>query len=341
MIVKNYEIDMLNVGAADACLIHFFDETGKGYVVLIDAGNYTDGKTVSNFVQTRYGTKTIDLAICSHCDKDHFGGLIYLLEDMAARPFSSVEIKKLWVNDPGKHVSVDDVKYYRNQQNAEKEARSVYTLPNGKNLFEVLGNVNIAVSEAFSDTKFTDFDDHIEVLGPTSFYYKSKALLFRNGLEPVVKVYSDIDRAEESCVNGEVKSKALDDASDDSSAHNQTSILVLFTPDDGNKFYFPGDAGRESFNNMFDVDKDKIKDITWLKVPHHGSRGNINCDMINWMNPSVAYVSCEGYDKWLDRLVVRVLKRKGCSVASTHVSGNMWYHIGTELRRDYTPLEYL
>lgn len=38
MVVKKYEIDMLNVGAADACLIHFFDEAGNSYVVLIDAG---------------------------------------------------------------------------------------------------------------------------------------------------------------------------------------------------------------------------------------------------------------------------------------------------------------
>lgn len=341
MIVKKYEIDMLNVGAADACLIHFFDEAGNSYVVLIDAGNYTDGKTVSNFIQTRYGTKTVDLAICSHCDKDHFGGLVYLLEDMGDRPFSSVKIKKLWVNDPGKHVGVDDVKYYRNQQNAEKEARSVYTLPNGKNLFEVLSKVNVTVSEAFSDTSFTAFDGHVEVLGPTKGYYEAKSLQFRNGLESVVKTHCDTNTIEEIEESGDVKSKALDEACDDSSAHNQTSILVLFIPDDGQKFYFPGDAGREAYNNMFEVDRNKIKNITWLKVPHHGSRGNINCDMINWMNPSVAYVSCEGYDKWLDRLVVNVLKRKGCSVASTHVSGNMRYHIGTNPRPDYSPLNYL
>ncbi len=341
MTVKKYEIDMLKVGAADACLIHFFEETGKGYVVLIDAGNYSDGKTVSDFVKTRYGTKTIDLAICSHCDKDHFGGLVYLLEDMTARPFSSVKIKSLWVNDPGKHVSVEDVKYYRNQQNAEKEARSVYTLPNGKNLFEVLSKVNVTVSEAFSDTTFTAFDGHIEVLGPTKDYYEKKLLLFRNKLEPIVKTYCGTDSFDDSDECGDVKSKALDDASDDSSAHNQTSILVLFMPDDGDKFYFPGDSGREAFDNMLGVDKDKIKDITWLKVPHHGSRGNMNCSMVNWMNPTYAYVSCDGYDKWLDRLIVRVLKRKGCYVASTHVSGNMWYHIGTDLRSDYSPLSYL
>lgn len=341
MKVVKYEVDMLKVGAADACLIHFFDDFGYSYVVLIDAGNYTDGTTVSNFVQTRYGTKIIDLAICSHCDKDHFGGMVYLLEDMANRPFSSVSIKELWVNDPGNHVSVDDVKYYRCQQNAEKEARSVYTLPNGKNLFDVLGNVNITVREAFSDYVFTAFDGVIEVLGPTKGYYESKALSFRNKLEPIVKTYSDADRLDYSYDNGAVKSKTLDDASDDSSAHNQTSILVLFSPGDGRKFYFPGDAGREAFDNMINEDREKIKDITWLKVPHHGSRGNMNCNMINWMNPSYAYVSCEDYDKWLDKLIVRVLKRKGCSVASTHVSGNMWFYIGTDSRADYSPLNYL
>ncbi len=341
MKVVKYEIDMLKVGAADACLIHFFDDFGYSYVVLIDAGNYADGKTVSNFVQARYGTKTIDLAICSHCDKDHFGGLVYLLEDMSNRPFSSVSINELWVNDPGKHVSVGDVKYYRSQQNAEKEARSVYTLPNGKNLFDVLGKVNVSVKEAFSDYVFTAFDGVIEVLGPTKDYYENKAFSFRNKLEPIEKTYSDADRLDDSYDNGTVKSKTLDDASDDSSAHNQTSILILFSPGDGRKFYFPGDAGREAFDNMINEDREKIRDITWLKVPHHGSRGNMNCAMINWMNPSYAYVSCEDYDKWLDKLIVRVLKRKGSSVASTHVSGNMWYHIGTDPRADYSPLNYL
>jgi hypothetical protein len=43
MKVTRYEIDMLNVGAADAFLIHIFDDnTDYEYVVLIDGGNYED-----------------------------------------------------------------------------------------------------------------------------------------------------------------------------------------------------------------------------------------------------------------------------------------------------------
>ncbi len=343
MKITKYEIDMLNVGAADACLIHFYDENDFPYVVLIDGGNYSDGQTIHNFIRNRYDLWRIDLAIVSHCDDDHYGGILYLLEQMDKSPQSSIDIKELWVNDPGKHVNVDDVKRYRIQENAEKEARSVFTLRTGKNFFDVLDKVKdrITVKEAFSDTTFTAFAGHIEVLGPTKMYYEQLSLSFRNALEP----YEKPEKAEDDVdvtTEGGVKSKTLDDSPDDTSAHNQSSILVLFKTDDDNKFFFPGDAGREAYSKMFQCDRDKVQNITWLKAPHHGSRGNINCDMINWLNPTYVYVSTMDYDKWLDPLVVRVMKRKGCLVASTHVSGNMWYHINTSLRgNEYRPLTYL
>ena len=52
MKITKYEIDMLEVGAADAFLLHFWaDETKYEYVILIDAGNYEDGKrSLSLFV---------------------------------------------------------------------------------------------------------------------------------------------------------------------------------------------------------------------------------------------------------------------------------------------------
>lgn len=43
MKVTKYEIDMLGVGAADAFLIHFFDENETQYVILVDAGYYDNG----------------------------------------------------------------------------------------------------------------------------------------------------------------------------------------------------------------------------------------------------------------------------------------------------------
>lgn len=341
MIIKKYEIDILNVGAADACLIRFFDEDNKKYVVLIDAGNYSDGENIHKFIRERYDTYKIDLAVCTHCDSDHFGGILYLLENMYDNPGTSVDIKELWINDPGKHVSVDDVKRYRIQANAEKEARSVYTLSNGKNLFDVLEKVrkNIIVKEAFSNSVFEKFDNHIEVLGPTKQYYEEKTLSFRNKLEPVEDSLNESEEVLFSSLSNQVSSPTLDNAKDDPPSHNQTSILVIFRTDDGKSFYFPGDAGREAFEKMYDTDRDKIKDVYFLKVPHHGSRGNLNCKMINWMNPKIGVVTTESYGHYLDPLISRVLKRKGAYLVSTHKSGNLWYHEGTPERSDYGPIK--
>ena len=69
MKVTKYEIDMLNVKAADAFLIHFFnDENNYEYVVLLDGGYYDDGKTIAEFIRNNYSQHYIDLAICTHCD---------------------------------------------------------------------------------------------------------------------------------------------------------------------------------------------------------------------------------------------------------------------------------
>lgn len=106
MIVSKYEIDMLNVKNADAFLIHFWDdETDHDYVVLIDGGNYQDGTKIAQFIRTHYGRdKRIDVAICSHCDKDHFGGITYLLEQQRDNSNDNMNIGQIWINDPAKHV---------------------------------------------------------------------------------------------------------------------------------------------------------------------------------------------------------------------------------------------
>ena len=61
MKITKYEIDMLEVGAADAFLLHFWDdETKYEYVILIDAGNYEDGKKVAKFIHEHYKKQYID-----------------------------------------------------------------------------------------------------------------------------------------------------------------------------------------------------------------------------------------------------------------------------------------
>jgi beta-lactamase superfamily II metal-dependent hydrolase len=102
MSVTKYEIDILNVKAADAILIRCFNQNDWEYIVLIDTGNRNDGKKIIDHINKYYNQKYIDLAICTHPDNDHIGGFEYVLEN--------IEIKEFWIHDPALHVSLEDVR---------------------------------------------------------------------------------------------------------------------------------------------------------------------------------------------------------------------------------------
>ena len=166
MTITKYEIDMLNVGAADAFLIHFFDDDNNSeFVVLIDGGNYSDGVEIAKFIKTHYKQNYIDIAICTHCDKDHFGGLIYLLEQQRDKGKDNMNIQEIWLNDPADHVELGQVKWIRKESTLVVKARSVYD-NKGKNLIDVLVNVirkddGIKWLEPFSDADSFDGKPYI------------------------------------------------------------------------------------------------------------------------------------------------------------------------------------
>lgn len=339
MKVEKYEIDVLDVGAADAILIHFFDENNNEYIVSIDAGNYNDGKLVSDFIKEHYGTRDIDLAICTHCDADHYGGYIWMLEDKKSKPLTSVSINKFWINDPGVHVDVDDYKYRRNPSGVKKEARSVYTLPGtNKNLLDIIDEMGIYRSEAFSkgdNSERQAFARIMEVMGPTREYYEKLVPDFRNNLRPYDDDSEDDDNV--ACDKIECLSKAMDDASDDASAHNQSSIVILFKPSDGKKYLFTGDMGEDAFNNMLEVDLENVKNVWFLKVPHHGSKHNLCSNMIHHFNPVTAYISSEKYGRYLSKAVVNALNNVNCRVLSTNLPwrGSLQYRVGLDYHKGY------
>ena len=68
---------------------------------------------------------------------------------------------------------------------------------------------------------------------------------------------------------------------------NENSIISVVKY---NKFcmLFAGDAGVETFNK---IKNDIPSDITVLKVGHHGARGVVNPEMINYLNPKISLIS--------------------------------------------------
>lgn len=74
--VTNYQIEMLNVGAADALLIYYTFDRGDR-LILVDGGNYSDGERIMNHIHAYYPRRPyIDLAIITHPDDDHIGGVV-------------------------------------------------------------------------------------------------------------------------------------------------------------------------------------------------------------------------------------------------------------------------
>ena len=241
MKVTKYEIDMLDVKSADAFLIHFWDdETNYEYIVLIDGGKYEDGTTIAKFIRTHYGMNLdIDLVICSHCDKDHFGGITYLLEQQRDDGKDNMNIGRIWINDPAKHVPNGDIQWIHNMSHftLNVKARSVYDLDGHDNLLEIIQNLQrqkrILWYEPFSNACKINQVSYCEsgllkIIGPTIEYYTSLVPDFRNDLQRKKGGY-DSDESQEQVADltvGKVYSKTLDEAEDDPSSHNKSSVIT-------------------------------------------------------------------------------------------------------------------
>lgn len=347
MKITRYEIDMLNVKSADALLIHFYDDDKNfEYIVLIDGGNYEDGKTIANFIRKNYSQTYIDLAICSHCDADHFGGLLYLLEQQRDNGDDNMDISEIWVDDPANHVELGQVKWIRKEETLAVQARSVYDYGE-ENFIDVIEDLvkqkKIKWYEPFSDATGTSFISEkwsgiIKVLGPSTTYFSSLVPDFRNELK---KKNYDTDETNDDpseFKEGKAYSKTLEEAGDDPSTHNQSSVIVLFTPSNGDKYLFMGDAGRDALDNISQTTIDSLQNIFWLKVPHHGSKYNMDNDVINHLHPKVAFISTEKYGHYLSKAVVNVLKAVRAKVYSTNVHGSISHNNNMPSHEGYGPI---
>lgn len=330
--ITRFEIDMLDIGAADAFLIHAFRKSDNGgeweYIVLVDAGNECDGKKIKEHIDKYYTQKYIDLAICSHCDSDHYGGFKYLIEN-------DVDIKKFWIHDPYQHVDVDDVKYVQKDGTLRDRLNAAYAFKDGTSLLDLLDDYSIDREEVFTGDTYNPLN--IEVLGPDLDYYESLIPDFRVDLEFKEEPdddYEDTRYFSEQRKN-ELYSQALEDANDDPSSVNQSSIIFSFKAK-GIVYIFTGDAGKEALHRVVDYDyENEYKSVRWLKVPHHGSKHNLDNEIISHFKPQSSYISTERYGKYANRCTVNALKQVG-NVYSTHHQGTMCHQQNMGARPGYS-----
>jgi beta-lactamase superfamily II metal-dependent hydrolase len=308
-----YEIEMLSLGKADSSIIRFITDSNLEYVVLIDAGNPGDGIKIMNQIKTYTKQKYIDLAICTHPDKDHIGGFFDIVGKM--------DIKKFWIHDPSIHVNEREIRKSISDSRLEKSLKLITdSFDDSKNLLDLIDKNSIPrKDEPFSGLTHPSIP--IEILGPTEEYYEKKLSEFRD-IDFLYKEAAHFEKSlKDEIMIEEILSKTLDEQ-DDKSSENNSSIICNFEFENKN-YLFTGDAGPEAFYSA--MEKYEISNIHWLKVPHHGSKYNLNSDLIVNFNPKVAYIPAPGDKKYPSQAVINSLKKVNCRVYST-ANANMLHN---------------
>lgn len=330
-----YEIEMLNVGNADAIILRYFNPSGTEYVVVIDAGNKNDGIKVADQINAYTDQKFIDLAICTHPDNDHIGGFFYLIEN--------IRIDEFWIHDPANHVDISEVRKAITEASLTKKMNKITeSIDNNMNLLDLIRKKGILHKEPFTGVKHEYIP--LTVLGPSIPFYESLIKNFRD----VKQLFEEEKRLEyddkeeyENEYEYLFESLSLTlDADDDKSSENNSSTIIAFHPDNGKKYLFTADTGPMALQHVVDYYGEWTKGLDWLDVPHHGSKKNLNSSLIKHFSPKVAFISGKGKRKYPSQAVVNALKKVGTQVYSTAKSGgNIIHRHGLDLRHGYGPAE--
>lgn len=345
--IVDYHIEMLSVGATDCFIIYYTDSKEQNKLILVDSGNYTDGQNIIDHIRKYYRNPVINLAIVTHPDDDHFGGFVKLLEKIKDNEEDAISIELFWLNNPQNHVKVNQVQNNIKPTTLKQRTAQLFDQGNS-NLLDLIRSLNIPIQEKFAETilKRKNSSDlyHLAtltekeffgftIIGPTLGYFEKLAPNMRyDNLKGYSYDAKDDDaafRPTATCL-----SAALDNATDDTSTHNQSSIIFIFEPEEGMKYLFMGDAGVEALANIPACHKAKIKNVYWMKVPHHGSKHNLDSKTILHCRPKVAYISTEKQGHYLNQCTINALKQIGCKVYSTHRNHANFLHHGD--REGYT-----
>ncbi|BAU51862.1 ComEC/Rec2 family competence protein [Mucilaginibacter gotjawali] len=327
------QINMLNVGDADAIIVHLVKSKTEQLVILIDGGHPTDGERIGELLDEllkKTDKKGPDLVICTHYDADHIGGLQYIAEKYQTligefwiheheliKPAAELaeqvlQLRKRMKDNPAhilnaeEHAAVTDMK--------DVEDLVLESYPQMVKLVDYLKIHHINKFQPFAGSTLQSWEDEIKVLGPTiPFYDKCVPKIKHSAKDLIKEEAAAMLILEKTNPVDKDPCEMLGNTGKTVTYINQISIILQILVE-GKKYIFTGDASLESFRAIPDYET-ALADIYWLKVPHHGSPNNSSPDMFNIMKPTYADIS--GGTQYLKPEVPGCLKAKGTKVRST------------------------
>lgn len=324
-----YNVNILDVGDADAIVINYRNDDNRWWTIIVDAGNVGDGAKVKSYIKhIDNGIYYIDYAVCTHPDKDHKGGFFDLYED------SSVVISNFVFANPEDILSKDFRRLNYDAGYLVTQGKKTYNHPNynSRNLIDIIRRKGTNIYQWSNGVDFVGVP--LKIVGPSEQFLEDS--IYEMALD-----FAELeDESDDELYNEDEKltdEEALSvmDTEKEVSPTNKASLIVLFHP--GNrKFLLAGDACAKSIHDAIDTYGDEVIGST-LKVPHHGSKHNLTTEVIDLLSPQSATISCKGSKKHPNSGVVYWLS-KYCNVYSTAKSGTLIYR-STPVQHPATPLK--
>ena len=337
-----FEVDFLAVGdgekSGDAIALRWGNLLGpraEQKILVIDGGTLEAGQNLVNHVTNYYGTTYVDAVLCTHPDIDHASGLKVVLEKL---DFGFLMMHKPW--DHANEIC-DLFKNPLTPTKLNEKLRKAITTAH--ELLEICDDKEKKIYEPFMGATW----DNLLILGPNRDYYQQLVAQFRETPAAMYPVPSLLQKAITSAKESiewvaeklDMQYESLDDSGVTSHENNSSAITLLTL--DGHKLLFTADAGIPALTAAADFAATKnirLDDLSFMQVPHHGSKHNVGKTILNRIKAGRAYISVGAKaPKHPARKVTNALFRRGVSVSVT-AGQSICFFLGTPMRAGWDPV---
>lgn len=245
-------------------------------IYVVDAGYQETGKKMAENIREYYNRpKKIDHVVVSHPDGDHAGGIRSILE--------SFEIGTLWMLRPWNYAQ-DLIQYFPSRNDVTRLTSHLKSLyPNIAALEDIATEKGIPLAEPFQGSQIGSFT----VTSPTYEHFIDCVVNSKrtpDSMQGIKSLGEELAEVMKSIVAFVTAGWGAEKFSDEeTSTENEMSVVqyanildkkVLLTADTGRK----GLADTISFLSAINV---PLPGIDKFQVPHHGSRRNINSELLD------------------------------------------------------------
>ena len=324
---NGYEIYVLNVGKADSIFIRYWED-GYFTTILIDGGYKKDTDQVEQFLverQAEFWFDKVDHLVSTHGHDDHISGLIELIE---RNPTSFANAWVLTPDDLGNPLTHSRLLRLNRCRAYHTETSMRSALNSRKELVDVCNLARIPVSAPWLGARIGP----LIVLSPTAQFVNSQFSLLDtdSDVRSLESGYVSKFKARTSAAQYLQLFEANEEKPLGDFVVPENEISVILGMEFGNTIHMTtGDAGCAALYDVIGNFGKILAQLDWMQIPHHGSRRNMDPNLVKFFSPTSAFISCDGSRKHPSQKLVNAFKGIGTEVYSTAYSTetNGWlYH---------------